>query len=96
MNIQQINQSGPSWWAVLVTAVILVFTALSSWGIAVRAANAASAFRQDNEYRALRFNIKYYTQRNNWFFDFIVHVRITLASTIQYLSYFLKIERPER
>ena len=37
MNIEQINQSGPSWWVVIATAGAMVFVAFLGWGFANRA-----------------------------------------------------------
>ena len=47
MNIQQINQSGPSWWAVILTAVVMVVIALLGWALARRFAKVHDMLSKD-------------------------------------------------
>ena len=47
MNIQQINQSGPPWWVALVTSVVLLLFALTTWGIGNQANRAYEELKRN-------------------------------------------------
>lgn len=72
MNIQQINQTGPSWWIVVVTAMAMVAAALVGWYLANRSSkvyrhvNGASSRDSDWRVKVVNFVILF-LGLHNWF-----------------------------
>lgn len=71
MNIQQIDQSGPSWWVVIITAAVITAVALIGWVIVRRLANTYDIWDEFWQEAADTDNVYYRGRKVAMLLDFL-------------------------